>query len=374
MFDDIRPYRDEEVNEVIFRLIANPDFIGVVASYSMPKLYQIAPKIAAMLTRIYLKRRAKGFSCVHSMQQEVSKYLNKLIKQSTDGFSYSGLEKLDLGKPTLFIGNHRDIALDPALVNFALFKQGSKSAEIAIGDNLLTMPWVSELMRLNKSFIVKRSETNKRAILEASKNLSAYIHHTLTENKHHIWIAQREGRAKDGLDKTNPAVVSMLLLNKPKSMNIGDYLQQLNIVPVATAYEFDPCDQDKARELAHIEAHGHYQKAEHEDIRSITQGLTGYKGKVHVAFGSPLKGDFEDSKAVARAIDEQIIQNYQLYDSNHQAHQHQPDQPLPKVLVERAKNLQPQQISWLVKMYANPVLAKALQAKATDQTLPTKQE
>jgi len=370
MFDDIRPYRDDEVVPVIQRLINEPALQASIASYATPKLYRVFPKICRLLVKLSLQWKLKHFTTVDSIQSEVARYLHKLIKKSTDGFSFNGLRQLDMSKPTLFISNHRDIALDPALINLALFKCEQTTVEIAIGDNLLSKPWVADLMRLNKSFIVRRNLDTKRAMLNASKNLSAYIHHTLTENDHNVWIAQREGRAKDGIDKTNAALISMLLLNKDKQQSIAQYLEQLNIVPVSISYQFDPCDSDKAKELATIEATGSYQKAEGEDLKSITQGLVGNKGLVHIEFGTPILGDYENSKAIAAEIDRQIINNYKLYDSNIAAEARLNDQDtsksLPSYLTERLQPLDQDQQRWLLAMYANPVVAKTNQTKLAD--------
>ncbi|TQV72343.1 cytochrome C oxidase Cbb3 [Aliikangiella marina] len=361
MFDDIRPYRDSEVVSVINKLVAEKELQNSVAIYTLPYIYKFFPSLARLIVKVSLKMRVKQVRSVSDVQNEMAKYLFRLIKKSTDGFSYSGLDKLDMNQPTLFVSNHRDIVLDPALVNMALFESGANTVEIAIGDNLLTKEWISDLMRLNKSFIVKRNEKTKRAMLTASKTLSAYIHHALTDNGQHIWIAQREGRAKDGLDKTNAALISMLLLNKPKELSISDYLKQLNIVPVSISYELDPCDRDKAIELATIEQTGSYQKSEHEDIQSITRGLVGQKGKVHIAFGEIIDGDFQDSKSIAAAIDKQIINNYRLFDSNNAAYELLKDNssvPDESHLESRMVNLDANQRRWLLTMYANPVAAK----------------
>jgi len=216
---------------------------------------------------------------------------------------------------------------------------------------------------------VKRSEKTKRAMLQASKQLSSFIHHSLTTNIQNIWIAQREGRAKDGIDKTNAALISMLLLNKDKKTSISDYLQELNIVPVAISYEFDPCDRNKAIELAAKEAHGEYQKSENEDLKSMAQGLVGKKGKIHIEFCAPLQGDFADSKAIANAIDQQIIANYKLYDSNLTAHtllHNKSAQPaMAEQFTQRLQGLTATQQHWLLTMYANPVSGK----QELDQTL-----
>jgi len=362
MFDDIRPYRDDEVVTVIRKLIEEEELLSSVAFYTMPWLYRPLPALARWIVNLSLRLKVHKITSIETVQKEVAKYLFRLIRKSTDGFSYSGLKELDLNKPSLFISNHRDIVLDPALVNYALFNVGAETVEIAVGDNLLSKEWISDLMRINKSFIVKRGEKTKRAMLTASKNLSAYIHHALTENQQPIWIAQKEGRAKDGLDKTNSALVSMLLLNKPKEMPIKDYLNELNIIPVSISYQYDPCDRDKAKELAIIEATGNYEKSEHEDIRSITRGLVDYKGKIHLAFGTPISGDFSDSKAIAAAIDQQIIGNYKIFDSNQTAFEQltSPQAIINKgcMIQQRLADLNEAQKRWLLTMYANPVVAK----------------
>lgn len=362
MFDDIRPFRDNEAPSIAKKLVNEQALQHSIACYVMPNLFKVAPSFSQWLVKCYLAWRIKPINSVKEFQTEVAKYLHRLIKKSTDGFTFNGLNNLDMTKPTLFISNHRDIALDPALMNLALYKNGIETVEVAIGDNLLSKPWVSDLMRLNKSFIVKRGAKSKRELLSNSKNLSAYIHHTITDNEQNIWIAQREGRAKDGLDKTNAALISMLLLNKPKEQAIEQYIEQLNIVPVSISYEFDPCDNNKAIELATIEETGEYQKSADEDLNSITQGLLGYKGRVHIEFGQALTGDFENSKAIAAEIDRQIIQNYRLYNSNLAAKdklQNAPhDNNALEYLNQRMHGLTEAQQRWLLTMYANPVLAK----------------
>jgi len=362
MFDDIRPYRDDEVAAVIQKLISDDGLLSSICSFKMPVMYKLMPKACRTLVKWTLKLRSSKFHNIEEIQTEVAKYLHHLIKKSTDGFTFHGLEKIDTSKPMLFISNHRDIVLDVALINWALYKSGINTVEAAVGDNLLHQPWVADLMRINKSFIVKRSEESKRAMLNASKQLSAYIHHTVHEREQNIWIAQREGRAKDGIDKTNSALISMLFLNKGKQKSISEYLTEINIIPVSISYEFDPCDSDKAIELAEREATGSYKKKENEDLNSITQGLIGKKGQVHVEFCHAIKGDFSDSKAVANAIDKEIIGNYKLYDSNLTAYaelnKEYTKQNVMDQLNSRMSELTQEQKHWLLTMYANPVRAK----------------
>ncbi|MEW6991028.1 1-acyl-sn-glycerol-3-phosphate acyltransferase [Colwelliaceae bacterium 6441] len=362
MFDDIRPYRDDEVNQILKKLINEKELQVSIAQFSMPLFRKVFPSIANLLVKWSLKYRLKNIHTIDDIQIEVAKYISKIIKKSTHGFTYDGLDQFDHSKPCLFISNHRDIVLDAALVNYALHENNIDTVEAAVGDNLLHKDWVSDLMRINKSFIVKRSEKTKRAMLTASKQLSAYIHHSLNVKKQNIWIAQKEGRAKDGIDKTNAALISMLLLNKDKETPIAHYLSELNIIPVAISYEFDPCDLDKAKELAEIQMTGSYQKHENEDLKSITQGMLGQKGKVHVSFCQPIQGEFEDSKGIAKAIDEQIISHYKLYNSNINAFQQLNDDnntaSSNTAFLSRMQHLTKEQQHWLLTMYANPVFSK----------------
>jgi len=361
MFDDIRPYRNDEVAAVIQKLINEPALQSSIAGIKLPLTHKYLPKLANTIVKLYFKARARKFKSIDDIQEEVAKYLYHLIDTSCSHFSYNGIANIDPNKPSLFISNHRDIVMDVALVNLALYQSNITTVEAAVGDNLLDQPWVSDLMRLNKSFIVKRSEKTKRAMLQASKHLSRYIHHTLSDNKQNIWIAQKEGRAKDGVDKTNAALISMLLLNKGKETSIGEYLEQLNIIPVAISYEFDPCDKEKAKELAAKEATGEYKKSKNEDFNSIARGLVGKKGQVHIEFCQPIKGEFEDTKAIAHAIDEQIISHYKLYDSNQKAYEllnESNTEVSENPLKQRMEKLTKEQKQWLLTMYANPVFAK----------------
>lgn len=362
MFDDIRPYRDDEVNQVLNKLINEKELQASIAQLSLPTIKRFLPSLANFLVKCTLKHRLKNVQTIDDIQSVVAKYVDKIVRTSTTNFTYDGLNNIDASKPCLFISNHRDIVLDVALINYALMKNKIETVEAAVGDNLLGKSWVADLMRINKSFIVKRSEKTKRAILNASKQLSQYIHHSLTEKKQNIWIAQKEGRAKDGIDKTNAALISMLLLNKPKEMNIAEYLLELNIIPVAISYEFDPCDNDKAKELAEKQATGAYEKQENEDLNSITQGMVGQKGHVHISFCQPIKGNFDDSKSIAQAIDQQIIQHYKLYKSNLSAFEHLNTPTNQKLsldaLATRMNTLTADQQQWLLTMYANPVIAK----------------
>jgi hypothetical protein len=316
-FADIRPYRDEEVSTVLARLLADPEFLGAIASLRLGRISRLAPSLVRLLVRYRLKRELRGVSDVHAMQMVIERYMDRMIRDATSGFSVSGLDRLDLDRAYLFMSNHRDIAMDPAFTNYALHREGRDTVRIAIGDNLLTKPWVSDLMRLNKSFIVKRSVSGPRELLAAAKNLAAYIQHSVQDENAPIWIAQREGRAKDGVDRTEPAVIKMLGLSRNKrEQSFGEHIGSLGIVPVAISYELDPCDALKANELHQLASSGGYEKGEQEDVASIGQGIIGGKARVHVSFGTPLGPEFETPEEVAAEVDRQVIQEYCLHPTN----------------------------------------------------------
>ena len=316
-FADIRPYRDAEVPDVLARLLHDPEFLSSVARLRIGVAARLVPAIWRPLVRYFLGRELHSVEDVHGMQMVIKGYLEKMIEDTTGGLTVSGLDALDPDKAYLFMSNHRDIAMDPAFTNYALHRGGHQTVRIAIGDNLLTKPWVSDLMRLNKSFIVKRSLHGPRELLAASKNLSEYIRYSIQDENAPIWIAQREGRAKDGVDRTEPAVIKMLGLSRDKSsQSFAEHIESLAIVPVSISYELDPCDALKAGEMHALASHGNYQKGEQEDVASIGQGISGSKGRVHVSFGTPLTGALDSADAVAAEVDRQVIESYCLHPTN----------------------------------------------------------
>ncbi len=377
-FADIRPYRDDEVAPVLGKLLNDRELLDTMAGLRAPRLQRWFPKLVRPLVRHVLKRQLKGVATVRQFQQVVKLYMDEMIETTTSRFTVSGLENLSLERPWLLISNHRDIALDPAFVNYALYHNGGDTVRIAIGDNLLSKPFAADLMRLNKSFIVRRSAKGPRQMLAAYRTLSSYIRHSLTEEQATIWLAQREGRAKDGIDVTEPAIIKMLCMSQKKSEEaFGDFIKTLGIVPVAISYEWDPCDAAKARELALREQDGAYHKAEFEDLQSIAMGIRGQKGRVHVHFGEPLQQDFSTPNEVAVAIDRQIVQEYRLQPSNIWAYEQQTGrddwQQLPDdVLTELGPMNSDSQAAFQARLagipgahrskalaiYANPVIAK----------------
>lgn len=312
-FDAIRPFDDADLPRVLTKLFNNDEFIRTLVAFKYANWSKLTWPMLSFVTRRYILAKIRGIKSLSGFQRLIEPYMQQMIDTTTESFTVSGLDELDLSQACLFVSNHRDIALDPALVNWILHMNQQDTVRIAVGDNLLKKEWVADLIRLNKCFIVKRSATDRREKLAAAKLLSEYIFHTLQVDKQHIWIAQREGRAKDGNDITNQAIISMLTLNKPKNVEFADYVRQLRIVPVSISYEFDPCDISKARELHQIDLLGAYDKPDNEDMRSIVNGITGKKGRVHLHFGKVAQESFENAKQVADYLDKEILAGYRTF-------------------------------------------------------------
>lgn len=313
-YKEIRPYHDTEVADVLMNILHNDEFLTAVTRYQFPKLASSIGWLLKPFVRIALAAKVGEIDTVYEFQMLVANYMKKMIARSTTKLTCSGIDQLDPEEAYLFVSNHRDIAMDPAFVNWVRHQYGMDTVRIAIGDNLLRKPYVSDIMRLNKSFIVNRSAAG-REMMKALTQLSSYIDHSI-QGGNSIWLAQREGRAKDGNDATDPAILKMLYMAHRKSRSFAEQAKRLNIVPVSISYEYDPCDYLKANELYAKETEGVYEKSQYEDIASIVKGITGDKGHVHVAFGDPIEQDFDTPEALAAEIDHQIISNYYLHPSN----------------------------------------------------------
>lgn len=316
-YDDIRPYHDDEVKAAIDALLLNQEFLDFLGKYHSPKLSQYIAPLLRFVSRSVLKRALGNVNSVAEFQEVVSYYAKKLVSETMTEFVFDGVEGLDPSKSYLFVGNHRDIAGDSMLVDYALWLSKHETVRIAVGDNLIQKDFATSLMKLNKSFFIRRSEEGAKKVYAALLQSSQYIHDSI-ESGNSVWIAQAEGRAKDGMDETDPAIIKMFALAKRK-MPLKDIVESLRIVPVAISYEFDPCDYLKAKELTSIQQQGSYKKPAGEDLLSLVKGLGDYKGKVHLRFGTPLEGEFESPEEVANAIDHQLLERYQLFQVNYWA-------------------------------------------------------
>ena len=318
-FDTIRPYDDAEVPAVLARLLGDKAFLDILTHFRFPRLAGAFGWLLKPLIAHRLRKEFASVTSVATLQDKVEVYVDRTIENATDGVTYTGVEQLKAGNAYLFLANHRDIVMDPAFVNYAVYHAGLPTPRIAIGDNLLQKPFVSDLMRLNKSFIVHRSITGRREKLAAYQLLSAYINHSIRNDCQSIWIAQAEGRAKDGDDRTDSAILKMFHMSR-KNEPFAEVIQSLNLTPVSISYEYDPCDQAKARELYIRATTGTYSKAAGEDDTSIANGITGYKGRVHVNFSTPVSEPFEDSKLLASEMDRHILSGYRLFPAHYLAY------------------------------------------------------
>ncbi len=317
-FDLIRGFFDEEVHESIIRLCSDGSFVDMLTEFftitessdSQGTLNQTVKSTLGSLQSV---------NTIDALQQLVNEIASPIIEMSVSNLSVSGLDQLSPDRHYLFISNHRDILMDPLLLNMLLYRNQQTTAHCAIGDNLLKNHIALEFAQLNKCFRVLRALKSPKAILKAMKLQSAYIRHLSFNRAENIWIAQKEGRSKDNLDKTNPALIKMLGLARPKEVPFGEYISKLNIVPVSFSYEWDPCDIDKATELLITEQQGHYQKEAIEDLTAVKKGLLQPKGEVHVHFDSELldgKIDQMNHAEIAQCIDYSIALNSKVFPVN----------------------------------------------------------
>ena len=314
-FSDIAPYDDSVFHKKMERLVKEPGFLHAV-SYAVPE--EVVPTLLDDLLKIDNK---------HDFQHKVMfPFLEMLAKSTTSGITLGGVKYYNPTLSYTFITNHRDIVLDASFLNLSLLRKRLPTTEIAIGNNLLIYDWIEDLVRLNKSFIVKRN-TGLREGLEAAKKLSAYIHYAILEKHQSIWIAQREGRAKDSSDHTQESLVKMLAIAGEGPFI--EKLKEINLMPVSLSYEFDPNDYLKAREFLMRRRDPAFKKSQRDDLFSMETGLLQFKGKVHCQLTPRINakldeiGDFSDvqtaAKAVCRIIDQAIHRSYEIFTINYVA-------------------------------------------------------
>lgn len=317
-FDDIRPYRNDEYSTILSRLLNDPAFNNVLKN-----LYPEEAPLEQMKAGLRMTTSIEVFQ-----DKFVVPLINRILVASSHGLTMNGLEELDRNTRYLFISNHRDIILDVALMNVEMHASGFRSTEIAIGSNLLVYPWINDLVRINRSFIVKRNIPVKE-MLVSSRHLSSYIRQMITKGGDSVWIAQREGRAKDGNDITQPALLKMLNMSNGNGFFEG--FKELRIVPMAISYEIEPCGNEKVAELKKRQSDPNFQKTEKDDMMSMVSGLSNQKGRIHIQFGKQIDEEIllqiaeepvmnERLKLLAEKIDKEIYRNYRLFPNNYIAY------------------------------------------------------
>ena len=316
-FDDIRPLNNNEVKDAIEALVTNEDFERAFR-YIKPDVNwkEFSETMRSFKTKEDFKSKLA--------YEAVMMVANK----TTFSLTISGRSRLPKDKkPCTFISNHRDIVLDASFLNVMLYDVGYGMTQVAIGDNLMIRPWIETLVRLNNSFIVKRG-VSVRQMLDVSRTLSAYIRHTINDTKESIWIAQREGRAKDSNDRTQGSVLKMLNMSGDK--DIVSNIMDLNIFPVAISYEYDPCDFLKAKEFQMKRDDPDYVKSQRDDLLSMETGILNNKGRVHFTLTEPINDQLaaldrnmeknELIAAIASIIDKEIYKHYRFYPCNYVAY------------------------------------------------------
>ena len=369
-YRDISSYSDEHVAEKIQELEADVNFHQYIANLIFP----VANRFFSKFTNNYVKKKfhQQFSSCdsIEAFQGAMAPFVLKMIENTTDGFSYSGLENLS-DKPTLFIGNHRDIALDAAFLNYLLYENNMKTVKIAIGDNLLDGSFAESLMRLNKSFIVHREIKGVKETLRKLTKLSSYINYSLTTENESIWIAQREGRANDGNDFTDEGVLKMLYLNQRKEVALSDWVESVNLTPISISYEYDPLDLIKAKGWRDRESLTQ-EEISSSDLNEMATGIFGYKGKVHLHICKPVSFKGNDIRNLAKVIEKDTIENYKVWPISYAAISLLPDLQLSASSIKqdaetkkelmyfkkRFKSIDPDIVHECLMIYARPLINK----------------
>ncbi|MEM1229449.1 MAG: 1-acyl-sn-glycerol-3-phosphate acyltransferase [Pseudomonadota bacterium] len=371
-FERMRPYQDEEVPAVVARLVRNEALRRGVAALVFPRLARTLPSLAQALTGTLLRWRGRRIGSVLDFQMQMGRYIDLVLRTRITSLSYSGLERVPRDRACLFISNHRDIVYDSGIINRLLYEIGQPTCRLAIGDNLFTADYAADIMRLNKGFMIERTLVGRKAQYAAMQRTARYVRSSLEEGEH-VWIAQRAGRAKDGLDRTEPALLKMLgLAFRKETEDFQEIAARLQIIPTAISYELDPTDLRKARELELLARNGTFEKSSDDDLAAIAEGLTGFKGRMHVHFGTLATADTSapvSAEALAEAIDREIVGHLQLYPTHAHAAQ-QLDIPVPgpvaaddgralPLLTQRLADCDAAQRPYLLAQYGNLARNKA---------------
>ncbi|MDR2948135.1 MAG: hypothetical protein LBV71_02905 [Prevotella sp.] len=315
-FDDIAPLYDHEVKQAIQDILVDPGFQHAVR-YIMPDINW--DEFSAEMSKYETKEQFQS--------QMIYPVVKMLGMKVSDSMLLDKWETIDKSVEHLFLSNHRDIVLDAGLLNILRHEKGFATTEIAIGDNLLIHPWIDKLVRLNKSFIVRRGLSIKERLI-ASKHMSEYIHYAISEKKESVWIAQREGRAKNSDDRTQDSLLKMLALY-PEDKPFIESLKELNLIPLSISYEYDPCDYLKAKEFQQKRDNPDFKKTQRDDLLNMEIGILGKKGNVIFRFGNCINPELDkitepdkriQPEIAAHIIDKEIHRNYEIFPCNYMAH------------------------------------------------------
>ena len=367
-FKNIRPYNDAEVAGVLQSLSNNPSVLKALIGFQFPGFFAKAPFIKFFVKQKLISQ-IKTIHTIDDYQMIFKDLMEKVVKESIASFEVNGLERLNKNENYLYISNHRDISLDAALLALHLHKSGFRTFNIAVGNNLMEEAWASDLFRLNKSFIIQRSGGTKKEIYSGLSLASQFIYQSIFHDNTSVWIAQKQGRAKDGVDETDPAMLKMIHLTERKLQSEASYFNSLKVVSVSISYEYDPNDKLKAKELDLLQSNREYVKEKDEDLKSIANGIIGIKGNVSINLSEPMKfAESDDYQMISNKITQLIISSYKLHASNYAAcnllgidftqdsYSSEEIAEAEKELNRRVKSLEIGARSKLLEQYANPVI------------------
>lgn len=379
-FKDIAPYEGQDFEDAISRLRQYPqllnNFTDIISRHNRIvnkwKSFHAKSLLAHLLTQVHSYTDFQEYiTC--------DLFLSMIESSSIDEFSFGGVENLCMpdddqvpgGRPHIFISNHRDIVLDTALLDLALFRNGRQMCEMVIGDNLLVNQFATDMFKVNGAVTIRRSLSSASDLRNETLSVSRYLKYAIETKKKSIWIAQKSGRSKDGVDNTSPAILKMLYLAyREEGLSFQQFLERASIVPVSISYQYDPCDVTKSQEeIRKLKAEGVYNvytKKKYADVLDLIRGLRLPKGNVHIQVGAPLDPSLADARTAVREMDRQIHLNYKLHDTNYFAYDYingtnefesNYANMNTKAFVKHYRHLKPEVRDMVYKGYANPVIS-----------------
>lgn len=379
-FRSIAPYEGQDFEDAISRLRQYPqllnNFTDIISRHNRIvnkwKSFHAKSLLAHLLTQVHSYTDFQEYiTC--------DLFLSMIESSSIDEFSFGGVENLCMpdddqvpgGRPHIFISNHRDIVLDTALLDLALFRNGRQMCEMVIGDNLLVNQFATDMFKVNGAVTIRRSLSSASDLRNETLSVSRYLKYAIETKRKSIWIAQKSGRSKDGVDNTSAAILKMLYLAyREEGLSFQQFLEKASIVPVSISYQYDPCDVTKSQEeIRKLKAEGVYNvytKKKYADVLDLIRGLRLPKGNVHIQVGAPLDPSLADARTAVREMDRQIHLNYKLHDTNYFAYDYingttdyasKYANMNTKAFVKHYRHLKPEVRDMVYKGYANPVIS-----------------
>jgi len=369
VFSEIGPYEGEAFEQAISRLQDYPQLLDNFTDIICRKS-RLSNAISSYRNKGQLEKLLAQVHNYTEFQEKITCdfFLNMIEASSIDTFTFGGIEELD-DKPHLYISNHRDIVLDTALLDLALYRSKRSMCEMIIGDNLLVNQFAKDMFKVNGAITTRRNLISTSELREETLRMSYYIRHVLKDKKKSVWVAQKSGRSKDGIDNTASAIIKMIYLSyREEGKDFREFIRESSIVPVSISYQFDPCDvtksQEMIRSLKNEGCYNGYKKKKYADLIDLVRGLRLYKGNVHIQLGKELSDSINDPKEAVREIDRQIHTNYRLWDTNYYCYdflektneyEDQYKDLNCKKFMQKYKSCKPEVVDFVLNGYANPV-------------------